>query len=93
MMIGKAKRDVMRAQELVNIVVVPLPARQHVKEERQTLTVLGKLRRKLEQYDGMRPGNAIGWRSQIAGPTSARRFPQMLLGEIPTVTEPAAFVQ
>ena len=51
MMIGKAKRDVMRAQELVNIVVVPLPARQHVKEERQTLTVLGKLRRKLEQYD------------------------------------------
>jgi hypothetical protein len=51
MMIGKAKRDVMRAQELINIVVVPLPARQHVKEERQTLTVLGKLRRKLEQYD------------------------------------------
>ena len=53
----------------------------------------GEGRREVVQADGMRPWNAIGWRSQIAGPTSARRFPQMLLGEIPTVTEPAAFLQ
>ena len=60
MMIGKAQCDVMRAQELVNIVVVPalvaklegvgVTARQHVKKGRQTVTVLGKLRRKLEQH-------------------------------------------
>src|SRR3954471_20066400 len=60
MMIGNAKCDVMRTQELVNVVVVPtlvaklervrITARQHVEEGRQTLAVLGKLRRKLEQY-------------------------------------------
>ena len=60
MMIGNAKRDVMRTQELVNVVIVPalvaklervrITARQHVEEGRQTLAVLGKLRRKLEQH-------------------------------------------
>jgi len=60
MMIGNAKCDVMRTQELVNVVVVPtlvaklervrITARQHVEEGRQTLAVLGKLRRKLKQH-------------------------------------------
>ena len=57
--IGKTKGNVMRAQELVNVLVVPalvaklegvgIAAREHAKERRQPFAVLGKLRRKLEQ--------------------------------------------
>ena len=60
MMIGKAERDVMRLQQIVDVIVVPalvakfecigIAARQHAEERRQALAVLGKLRRKLEQY-------------------------------------------